>query len=168
MDQSHLAYWEMDAATNTFTFNDQFYELYATTAEREGGYVMPSAVYAQNFLFPEDFLVIAEDNVLLLSGKIDKLEKEHRICRRDGEIRYIVVRINVVRDTNGLITGTRGSNQDITEMTLAKEALKKSEAELRELNATKDKFFSIIAHDLKSPFNAIMGFSDILVEQVRE
>ena len=47
MDQAHLAYWKMDRATESFTFNDRFYALYGTTAEREGGYRMPAEVYAR-------------------------------------------------------------------------------------------------------------------------
>ncbi|MFZ4547269.1 MAG: hybrid sensor histidine kinase/response regulator [Bacteroidales bacterium] len=43
-----------------------------------------------------------------------------------------------------------------------------SHKEIEQVNKEKDKFFSIIAHDLRSPFNAIVGFSQLLLEQVKD
>ncbi len=42
--------------------------------------------------------------------------------------------------------------------------LKNTQQQLKEINETKDKFFSIISHDLRSPFNAIIGYTDLLIE----
>ena len=46
--------------------------------------------------------------------------------------------------------------------------LNQQKEQLQQLNSTKDKFFSIIAHDLRSPFQSLMGISDMLLDELTE
>lgn len=52
---------------------------------------------------------------------------------------------------------------DVTERHLAEQELLNKTRQLQDLNLQKDKLFSIIAHDLKGPFNSVIGFADLLV-----
>ncbi|MDD5361134.1 MAG: PAS domain S-box protein [Ignavibacteria bacterium] len=55
---------------------------------------------------------------------------------------------------------------DITQKKLSEEYLINSENNLRKLNEEKDKFFSIIAHDLRSPFTAFIGLTETIAENI--
>ncbi len=83
------------------------------------------------------------------------------------KIIYIEVSINpIVVDDK--VVGASFFGSDVTERKLAEKMIIENTERLHELNATKDKFFSIIGHDLKGPFNAILGFSELLVESVSD
>lgn len=116
MDLARLADWVFDTRTGMFTFNDRFYSLCGTTAEREGGYQMDMKTYLREFVHPDDRARITEEikNTCRNNEREYEYLIEHRIIRRDGAIRFLVVYTRSAMDAKGTKIRVHGANQDIT------------------------------------------------------
>jgi len=93
--------------------------------------------------------------------------KRQELVRNSFIVGFIFMLIVVVLVLRSFFQKQKANNvlyAQKVEIQAQAEELETANNKLHELNATKDKFFSIIAHDLKSPFNALLGFSDLLLK----
>lgn len=154
------------------------------TAENKGGQLQAvfytpaikriTSYDAQQFLGDPELWgkIIHPDDADYVDDKLDKLYKdrarnfetlEYRIIDSLGNVIWIENKISIMRDEKGKIQKIFGIISDITLPKRAGEELKKSTLELKESNETKDRFISIISHDLRTPFSSIIGFTDLLL-----
>ena len=82
---------------------------------------------------------------------------------KEGELLNIEQSVNPILDESKKLLGYLAVQHNITQRKQAELRLLDYSEKLKISNDTKDKLFSIIAHDLKSPFNSILGFSQVLI-----
>jgi len=112
----------------------------------------------------DDVAKVKKKIMLLLKNPLSAAGKiEYRIINKMNKVIWLRNKLSLIRDEEGKIESIYGFVSDITAHKNMEEEYKIYSDNLQKLNEAKDKFISIISHDLRIPFNSILGFTDILL-----
>lgn len=149
--------WEFDTETLKQTWTEEVYRIHELESSFD-----PNVNQGINFYAPVSKPLIekAVQRIIELGEPFD-LELEFITSK--GNHRW-VRSIGKAQMENGKPHKVYGSIQDITQQKRAEEEIRHQNEELQNINAEKDKFFSIIAHDLRSPFSGFLGLTEVIAE----
>ena len=119
-------------------------------------------------LVPHDLAAqyFADEQEIIRSGQ-PLINHEESIGYISGGQRWSLATKVPLHDNKGKIIGIVGIGRDITERKHTEEEIKLKNELLQTINAEKDKFFSILAHDLKGPLGAFLGATQVLTEEIQ-
>jgi len=141
---------------------------YTTSVEKIMGYTQADFIKDPKLflkiIMPDDFSFVKKKFRNIINSTIRNSEElEFRIINKQGNVVWIRNKIKLIRTQDKSVQKIFGLVSDISLRKKAEEELKKSTEELVKLNETKDRFISIISHDLRTPFTSILGFTDLLL-----
>lgn len=109
-----------------------------------------------------------EEDEAVIHNKIVLKNIERKITLPDGSSVWLNINKAPLYNEKNNVTGIVGVMDDITQRIEFHEKLIAAQKEMELLNKQKDKFFSIIAHDLRSPFSGMLGFAELLIDDYAE
>lgn len=157
---SELNIFSLDNELKYTTFNGQHQKRMVELSNANIEIGTPFLSYIQNPISQEKFKINFKK---ALSGKEFTIIEKHT---ETEDYIYYENTYSPIYYSENQIEGIVVIVRDITEKILNQKKLEESQKELQELNISKDKFFSIIAHDLKSPLSGFIGISQDLSSQV--
>lgn len=118
-----------------------------------------------DIIHPDDLKLVEA----MLSESIEKRIphfSQYRIITKSGEIRWVEEQTLLQIDKNKNLSYLQGIIVDITERKNAEEHIIKAKIAAEAANQTKSEFLANMSHELRTPLNSIIGFSDILLENI--
>lgn len=120
-----------------------------------------------DIIHPDDIDNVKQKLEEHFEGRTRVYNCDFRIRDKMGKYRWVANYARLVeRDDLGRPLRFIGLTQNIDDRKRVEERIRKKNDELEMANAEKDKFFSIIAHDLKGPFQGFIGLTELMSERV--
>lgn len=120
----------------------------------------------ENYIYPEDLgKCLDYYKQIFFLNKLPSV-LEYRIVKKDGTIRWHASNSAPYHDKNGEVTHMFGTARDITARKESESKLRANMDELRNSLESKDRYFSLLAHDLRSPFHIFLSISELLSEDI--
>ncbi len=155
--------WTLNLITKTLTLSPEF-QLLLNQEPKEIS--VPLFEYAKDYILREDIHILSERLEYAIENINNPDYKDKFEFRANIEglgTRYFSIYSNY--RTSGIVYGVI---QDVTELKRNEQKINNQNIKLQKLVAEKNKLFSIISHDLRNPFNVLIGFSRLLKENYQE
>jgi CheY-like chemotaxis protein len=125
---------------------------------------MPGGIFS--LIFDEDTSLVKRNiGEFETNPKKKSMQHIYRILDKEQKPKWIKESIYVDRDEHGRILKHFSIFCDINSIKENEEEFKSKAEHLREINQAKDRFISIVSHDLRAPFTSLLGFSEILLNE---
>jgi PAS domain S-box-containing protein len=132
----------------------------AETMQLGDGWIKP--------LHPDDRPRVLESWQKTVAHQQETFDIEYRLRNQSGEYRWFKTRALPLRDSAGKIIKWFGSATDIHDLKQLEQELREAKHEAEAANFAKTRYLAAISHDLRSPLNAIIGFSELTLLSAEE